>query len=388
MGRFHFDFGNYLKMVRLARQEPDRARRRSLYRTFFLVVPAMASLHAVCFALDPVVHPGLRRTPVRAPVFGIGHARSGTTLLHRLMAADEERFSHFLLYEMFFPSLIEKEVLRAVLRVDARFLGGRLRRRIDDWDERKFRRSQGMHESGLFAAEEDGFVMALSCSSGFWAVLLPLMGKADTYHVDRWPARKRERHMRFYKECVRRQLYLNGAHKTHLSKNPGFTGRVEALIETFPDARFVVPVRNPYETIPSLLKLLQTSWELRGRDEAMIRESLRVLVENSYHGYLHPLEVLERHPEVPRVVVDYRDLVSDPAATVRSVYAGLGFEVSPALATRLDRARGRPHTSTHAYGLEEFGLAADEIHERLATLFERFGWDVDEDEEEGVDAGR
>jgi omega-hydroxy-beta-dihydromenaquinone-9 sulfotransferase len=386
MGRFYFDAGNYLKMVRLARAEPDRERRRSLYRTFLLVVPAMATLHAVCFALDPVVHPKLRRTPVRAPVFGIGHARSGTTLLHRLMAADEDRFSYFLLYEMFFPSLIEKEVLRAVLRFDARLLGGRLRRRIDDWDERKFRRSQGMHESGLFAAEEDGFVMALSCSSGFWAVLLPLMGKADSYHVDRWPARKRRRHMRFYKECVRRQLYLNGAHKTHLSKNPGFTGRVEALIETFPDARFVVPVRSPYETIPSLLELLQTSWRLRGRDEAMIDDSLRVLAENSFHGYLHPFEVLEHHPEVPHVIVDYRDLVSDPAATVRAVYAGLGLEVSPAFAARLDRERGRPHTSTHAYSLEEHGLEVDEIRRRLEPLFDRFGWD--EDEEVGVDAGR
>jgi hypothetical protein len=387
MGRFHFDFGNYLKLVRLARSEPDPARRRSLYRTFFLVVPAMASLHAVCFALDPVVHPELRRTPVRAPVFGIGHARSGTTLLHRLMAADEERFSHFLLWEMFFPSLIEKEVLRAVLRVDARFLGGRVRRRIDRWDERKFRRSQGMHESGLFAAEEDGFVLALSCASGFWAVLLPIMGTADTYHVDRWPPRKRQRHMGFYKECVRRQLYLNGAHKTHLSKNPGFTGRVEALVETFPDARFVIPVRNPYETIPSLLKLLEMSWRLRGRDEAMIRGSLRVLAENSYHGYLHPFEVLERHPDVPRVVVDYRDLVSDPAGAVRSVYAGLGLEVSPSFAAKLDRERGRPYASTHSYSLEEHGLEADEIRSRLAVLFDRFGWDDDE-EKEGLDAGR
>src|SRR5688572_18038779 len=168
-------------MVRLARREPDRARRRSLYRTFLLVVPAMAALHAICFALDPVVHPRLRRTPVRAPVFSLGHARSGTTLLHRLMAADEERFSYFLLYEMFFPSLIEKELLRAFLRFDARVLGERVRRRIDAWDERKFRRSQGMHESGLFAAEEDGFVLTLSCCSGFWIVLLPYMGEIDSY---------------------------------------------------------------------------------------------------------------------------------------------------------------------------------------------------------------
>jgi len=281
--RFFFDFERYVKMVRLARREVDPNKRRSLYRTFFLVVPAFALLHAVCFALDPIVFPGLRRTEVRGPVFSIGHARSGTTLLHRLMAADEEQFSYFLLWEMFFPSLLEKRLLRAFLAFDARVLGGRIRRRIQHWDERKFRATQGMHESGLFAAEEDDFVLALSCCSGFWVVLLPYMGEIDTYHVDRWPARKRRRMMRFYKECLRRQLYLNGGEKTHLSKNPGFCGRVDALIETFPDARFVVPVRNPYETIPSLLKLLQSSWRMRKRDETAIKDSLGVLAEYSFH---------------------------------------------------------------------------------------------------------
>lgn len=369
MYRFFFDFERYRKMVRLARREPDASKRRSLYRTFFLVVPALAFVHTICFALDPIVFPRLRRTQVRRPVFSIGHARSGTTLLHRLMAADADRFSYFLLWEMFFPSLIEKKILRAMLRI------GAVRRRIERWDEEKFRATQGMHESGLFEAEEDGFVLTTSCCSGFWVVLLPYMGEIDTYHVDRWPARKRRRMMTFYKECVRRQLYLNGAEKTHLSKNPGFCGRVEALIETFPDARFVVPVRNPYETIPSLLKLLQSSWRMRKRDEVAIQESLRVLAEYSFHNYTHPFEVLEAHPEVDRVIVDYRDLVSDPAGTVEKVYAELGFEMSPRYREVLAAEQGRPYVSTHSYSLEEYGLEAGEIRSRLAPLFDRFAWD-------------
>src|SRR4051812_1092173 len=362
---YFFDFRSWLKMVRLARREPDRTRRRSLYRTFLLVVPGLAVLHAVCFALDPILYPRLRRTEVRTPVFSIGHARSGTTLLHRLMAADEDRFSYFLLYGMFFPSLIEKKALRFVLRVDERFFGGRFRARIERWDEAKFSKTRGMHESGLFKPEEDDFVLALSCCSGFWMVLLPYMGKLDFYHVDRWPERKRRRMMRFYKECIRRQLYLNGAEKVHLSKNPGFCGRVESIVETFPDACIIVPVSNPYETIPSLLKLLQTSWRMRKRDEKLIQESLRVLAEYSFHNYLHPLEVLDAHTEVKRVVVDYRDLVEDPAATIKRTYTEFGFQMSPAYEAVLDRERGRPHVSTHSYSLEEYGLEADEIRRRL-----------------------
>lgn len=375
--RFFFDVRSYLKMLRLVAREEDPARRHSLYRTFLLVVPAMALLHTVCFALDPLLFPRLRRTEVRAPVFSIGHARSGTTYLHRLMAQDEQ-FSCFLLYEMFFPSLLEKKVLRLVLRVDASLLGSRLRRRIDAWDERKFGHTRGMHDSGLFAAEEDDFVLTLSCCSGFWMVLFPYMGELDFYHVDRWPERKRRRAMAFYKECLRRQLCLNGEGKIHLSKNPGFCGRVASLVETFPDARIVVPVRNPYETIPSLLKLLQTSWRMRKRDEALIQESLLVLAEYSFHNYLHPFEVLEEHPEVTRAVVDYRDLVHDPEAAVRSIYDAFGLEVTPEFAGVLAGESGRAHTSSHRYSLEEYGLRQDEIRKRLDVLFERFHWDDEE----------
>src|SRR6476646_5063980 len=160
MTGFWFDYRSWWKMLRLARREPERAKRRSLYRTYLLVVPSLAVLHAVTFALDPILYPRLRRTEVRTPVFSIGHARSGTTLLHRLMAADQTRFSYFLLYEMFFPSLIEKKFLRLVLRVDMMFFAGRLRERIVRWDESKFSKTRGMHESGLFKPEEDDFVLA------------------------------------------------------------------------------------------------------------------------------------------------------------------------------------------------------------------------------------
>jgi hypothetical protein len=210
------------------------------------------------------------------------------------------------------------------------------------------------------------------------------MGELDFYHVDEWPERRRRRHMRFYAECVRRQLCLNGPGKTHLSKNPIFAGRVESLIETFPDARFVVPFRNPYETIPSLLQLMRLAWKMRRWSDAQMERSLRVLAEQSFHTYRHPLEVLERHPETPRAIVDYAELVAEPKKVVERVYAELGLEMTARYEATLAAAqqRARAHKTSHRYSLEEFGLRADEIHTRLADLFERFGWEEWEGREE------
>ncbi|MBX9641471.1 MAG: sulfotransferase [Mycobacteriaceae bacterium] len=372
--RFYFDWSNFATMLRLLRDDPATPRKR--YLTFLIAVPTVAALHAICFALDPVLFPSLRRTEVRAPTFSVGHARSGTTYLHRLMAADPQ-FSYALMYELFFPSLLQKRLLRLILRIDARF-GKPLRRRLDAAEEKLFAETDDMHKTGFFVPEEDDFFLTWSLSSGFWIVMFPYMGELDFYHVDRWPARKRRRLMAFYRECVRRQLALNGG-GTHLSKNPTFCGRVEALIETFPDARFIVPMRNPYETIPSLLKMLQTEWRLRGRDERLIEQSLQVLADQSIHSYTHPLDVLAAHPEVRSCVVDYRELVAAPATTMRRIYDGLGLQLGPEAVAEFEAAgRRHGHETAHRYSLGEFGLDPAVIKTRLARYFDEFGWDAEE----------
>jgi hypothetical protein len=375
---FYFDFATWRRMLRLAWREENPRHRRALLRTLLVTVPLVASFHALCFFLDPILFPSLRRTQVRQPVFIIGHARSGTTLLHRLMSRDEERFSAFLLYELFFPSLLQKKLIRAGARFDARFLGGALGRRVRAFEERRFGPTRHIHPQSLTEPEEDDGVLTFSCASGSWIVRLPYMGDLDFYYVDRWPERRRRRLMRFYQECVRRQIHLNGPGKQHLSKNPTFAGRVEALLETFPDARIVVPYRNPHETVPSLLKLMQVSWRMRKWSDAEMQRSLRILAEQSFDTYRTPLEVLARHPETPHAIVDYAELVVQPQKVIERVYAELGLPVTPAYHELLAAAQRRAasgHETSHRYTLEEFGLRPDEFRAKLGDLFERFHWE-------------
>jgi hypothetical protein len=374
---FYFDFENWFRMIRLASAEEQTAVRLYFLSVLLVAVPLVASFHALCFFLDRIFFPGLASVEVRRPIFVVGHARSGTTLVHRLLSLDEGRFSVFLLYEMYFPSLLQKKVIRGVAALDRRFLGGFLERRVQAWEERHYAAVRKVHAMGLTQAEEDDIVLYYSMASGFWITKMPYMGDIDFYYVDRWPERKRRRLMNFYKECVRRQLYLNGPDKIHLSKNPVFAGRVEALIETFPDARIVTTMRHPWETIPSLLKLVQSGWKRLGWKKERMEKCLAVLADQSFHTYAHPLEVLERHPETRSAIVDYRILTEDPSRAIEQVYGELGLEMMPEMRELL-AARGRKeraHRSGHSYSLEEFGLEANEIQSRLAPLFDRFDWE-------------
>jgi len=377
---FYFDFAIWRKLRQLVAGIPDEKRRRGLRRLLLLTIPLRAAGHGLCYFLDGILFPGLWRAKVTAPVFVIGHARSGTTLAHRLMCADPQ-FSAFKYWELRLPALLEKKFVLLLARLDSDVLGKRFARRLEAWEDRKFGPMRQIHKMGLNVPEEDDLIFYDSCASGFWMTKLPYLGDLDFFHIDQRPPAARRRLMGFYRDCVRRQLHLNGRDRIHLSKNPSWCGRIEAILEVFPDARFVVLYRNPYETIPSLLKLLTVSWKHQGNVDAdKIRESVRAMTALSYDTYLYPLTALARHPHTPQAVVDYRELVAEPLRTVERIYADLGLKMTEAFreSLRKEQERARRHETEHRYSLAEFGLDNAEIRQKLAPLFERFHWDAEE----------
>lgn len=377
----YFDLEYYWTMLALVWGEKrwQARRRRQLLLTLLLGVPLMYLFHASFFFLDRLLFPGLWRQRVVAPVFIVGHARSGTTLMHRLMAADGERFSYFLYWEMFFPSLAQKKIIRGLGVLDRRLLGSYCYKRLQAWDEKTFGATRHIHNMGLWIPEEDNFVMTFAFASGFWTLKAPYMEQLDMFYVDRMPPRKRRRWLNYYRECVLRQLYLNGGDKTHLSKNPVFCAWIESLVETFPDAKIVVMMRNPYECIPSLLKLMDFNWKGRGWPRHAYQSSLHLLAQMSFDCYRLPQQALVKHDNTPQAVVDYRKLVAQPRDTVTAVYQGIGLTLSPAYDSVLQQqeAKARSHSSSHSYSLEEFGLDADAIRAGLADFFDQYQWHSD-----------
>ncbi|MCB1842767.1 MAG: sulfotransferase, partial [Halioglobus sp.] len=151
----YFDLQYYWRVLRhvwTLKHWPGR--RRTLLR-LLLWVPLGYVFNALCFLLDYLLFPALWYQQVRRPVFIVGHARSGTTLAHRLLAADGETFSYFLYWELFFPSLLQKKVIRALGVVDEKWLGRACKRRLIAWDDKTFGPTRHMHDMSLWNSEED-----------------------------------------------------------------------------------------------------------------------------------------------------------------------------------------------------------------------------------------
>ena len=373
---YYFDWACWGRMMRYAWNETDAKRSRKLFSLLLLRVPLVAGINAICFTLDPLFFPGLRKTEIREPVFVIGHGRSGTTHLHDLLYQDEERFSCFLMYELFWSALIPKKLIRLAARFDEKYLGRFFERRAQANSDARYSETRDAHHQAANYPEEDDGVLTYSCSSGAWSLRVPDLTVVGFHYSDDWPDRKRRRMMGFYRECLRRQLYLNGPDKIHLSKNPTFTGRIESLIEFFPDAKFIVPYRNPLETMPSLLKLMRGFWTIRGVSEERMRAGYTLLIKQSLHSYAYPAEVFAQHPEIQTSELDYRDLIANPKAVVERIYDEFGYSMTPRLERILTEAqnKGGKHETKHSYSLEEFDLDEAMIRSELAPLFERFDW--------------
>jgi hypothetical protein len=151
---------------------------------------------------------------------------------------------------------------------------------------------------------------------------------------------------------------------------------MRSLLELFPDARFIVMLRHPYETIPSLLDLMSQYWRGMGASESLVEASADLLGEIQIAQYRHALELVDELPEDRQVVVEFRDLLADPKKVVAEVYARFGLEVSQDFDRFLDEEReaAKSFRSQHAFEPEGQGPSRERVRRELADLFGRFGW--------------
>jgi omega-hydroxy-beta-dihydromenaquinone-9 sulfotransferase len=260
----------------------------SLKRTFVLTlllfaVPTLIIWNHVGFLLDDVLFPDWNRQVVERPLFIVGNARSGTTWLHRLIALDDDTFTSFRTWEIIFaPSVTWRLAAVMLFHIDQCYLFG-LHYNLLCTVERYFFSGITVHQVGLQQFEEDEWLMVHVFFSQLIMLFFPLGGSVlyplvlfDTADSENLPEDIREQIFLYYKQCVQRHLYahsfvlrkkknnLPNGPRIFLSKNPPFTMRLELLYRTFPDCRVACLLRDPVQSIPSMISYIaQVAWRIR-----------------------------------------------------------------------------------------------------------------------------
>jgi hypothetical protein len=357
---------------------PSAHRRDLLFcLLFFTLFPLVELLNAICFLLDEILFPDHRSVGIPQPIFVIGNPRSGTTILHRVLARDQQRFFCFRMWEIIFPSILQKKIVSSIGKFD-RLTGSHLRQFMLRWEAKRFQKLRPAHKMGLLLPEEDDKLLAHILAAADLAFFFPYGGFEKLARFDVAVDLKEQRRiMDFYLQCVRRQAYFKGGRRTLLSKTPYSSGKVQNLLRCFPDCKIIYLVRNPLQVVPSAISVARVIIR-----SAFGTEPQADLDEHIYEAlkfyYSYPLQRLARLPEDRFVVVNYEDLIRQPRQVVERIYERFGLPLKPDYKQLLDQevASMRQYKSRHRYSLDQCSVTRERIVSDLGPIFERFEFDV------------
>ncbi len=330
-------------------------------------------LNASGLLLDELLFRGYRRIRVTAPVFVLGPPRSGTTHLHRVLALDEGTTTFRTWECLFAPSVTARKLIMGLAAVDRRI--GRPLSRLARWMGRRLGdRLEHIHALRLDQPEED-FLSLLPIAACFLLVV-PLPDARWLWRQARFDREidgaERAALLHYYRACVQKHLYVHGTDRRFLSKNASFSGMPDALLETFPDARFLLTTRDPVYTLPSQLSALRPALALCGYP-AVTLEMRDMMAELLLFYYEHLADFAARHPD--RTAVLYSDALRDRLAeVVQAATTRLGIENAPGFKQRLAIAAvaSRSFGSLHRYAPEDYALSREDIRSRFATACTRY----------------
>lgn len=349
--------------------------RRALFTIGFVLLWAMGVVVlSIARILDEIFFPKYHEVDLSEPVFIVSNPRSGTTYLHRLLCLDQQRYNHTLLYHTIFPSVTILKLIQAIGAVDRRI--GRPLRKLFDWLDTKFFGGwSDIHPMGFNHSEEDEAFFTLMVFTPALVLLSPWAYRMDYLnYLDRMDPAVREKMKAFYISSLKRFMFATDPDATLLMKNVFSTGRMDWLMDCFPKARIIYPVRSPLKAVPSVVSMFTGPWRVHSPEIADDSEECRgfARIATNYYDYFRE----KRATLDPRrfAYVKYDDLVAQPMETVSHIYDQLDLEMSDDFreALRDQTRQTRSYKSRHSYSLEQYGLSPEDITEPLAELFDEF----------------
>jgi hypothetical protein len=300
-------------------------------------------------------HPEIDNEVIGGPVFVIGLPRTGTTALSQLVAADPQ-FRSLRMWESQAPTPPpEAATQHSDPRIAQAEAGLKM---LDDM----FPLMKTLYNSEPTAPTECQDLMGMSFR---------------TFHFD--GAVRAPRYLAWLMDCDMRETYT--FHRRVLKllqwhcppelwhlKTPVHMFALDALVEAYPNAKFLWSHRDPARVMASVCSLIQyvRSWS-SDRNDA--KELGTEQVESWVEGVRGAMDFRTRQGDERFADVSFADLQTDPVRTLQNSYASLGLTFTDATLQSVTRwARGhRPGAhGSHEYDLADYGLTPEGVRERFA----------------------
>ncbi len=313
---------------------------------------------------DAKLHPEILAGEIRRPIFVTGLPRTGTTLLHGLLAQDPASRAP-LTWEMMYPSPPPRR--GASRRRDRRVV---LSDRQIRWFHRLSPEFRTIHPTGAELPEE----CLVIASHAFVSFQFQTMYDVPSY--ESWLEQQDLRpSYRWHRRFLQHLQWRSPAARWVL-KAPAHLFGIEALFDAYPDAGIVLTHRAPLEVVGSLASLTVA---LRGTfsdavDPVAVGEEMSQRWSAALAFALAARDAA-RVPQQRVVDVRYTELMRDPITVVDRIYRAFDLDLTPEVEARMRAflaANPKDKSGRHRYTLAEFGLDAGVEAARYADYARRF----------------
>ena len=319
-----------------------------------LIQTGLGAANSVVARVERRVHgPRIAATVVEAPVFILGHYRSGTTHLHNLLALD--------------PTLAAPTLFQT-LNPHTFLLTERLTRPLADRLVVRRRFQDAMTLDPGVASEDEMALGTMTGLSPYLAYFFPKDGdRYDRYLTLRTVPEADLARWREALTTFLRKLTLAHGGRRLVLKSPPHTARVGLILDLFPDARFVHIHRHPYEVFAStghMTRSIQPAVQLQRCPPLDSPDRILRIYREMYDAYFAERDLI---PAGRLVDVAYDRLRRDPIGVIGSIYDGLNLAGFADLRPQLDAYLG----SIAGYRPNRHADLAAPLRDRIAAEWGR-----------------
>lgn len=314
-------------------------------------------------------HPEIHNEKIERPVVIVGLPRTGTTMLHRILASDS-RFHAPLWYEVrnpapyldWQPNGTDQRIVESTAEVDAMLTANPELAAIHPMDPVGADEEILILENSFYSTVPEAY-----CWLPTYAAWLEENDNAPGYV--------------FLELCLKflqwQKKQRGESAERWLLKTPHHLHHMAILLKQFPDATVVQTHRDPIDTIPSIASFHYNLYVLCSNTVSKAQLAAHWATKFC-NGMTHTIAVRQQNesPVLPQFFdAWFQDTVGKPFEVIESLYSTLGMALTAEAKSAMEQYRElnkREERPSHEYTLEEYGLSEAGLKAQFAEYRSRY----------------
>lgn len=295
---------------RMIWREKGRIDIRFYPRLLFMFLNAVIN---VPFQLFETIRFGrkIENTKVQSPVFILGHPRSGTTHLHYLLSKDPQ-FAYCTVYDAMVPNIA--------------LTGGKLMKKLIA-SSLPPTRPQDDVTMTIDSPKEEEFAMAILSNTSYMnCFYFPKHAKENFDRSVEFKTEEDKKHWQHHFHRFLKKLTYSKRGKRLLLKSPANTGRMQEILEIYPDAKFIHISRDPYEVYRSTVRLFEKVVPMTAFHKVSNDEMEDFIIDSYCAMNSKYLESRKHVPANQLIEVRFDELEGNPMFVLKKIYEQLGLD--------------------------------------------------------------